>query len=127
MPFLHLEVWVSLRKDRARMRQVLRKVYGIARRVTEDEGGNGPRVFLVNQDPPRPKTPRLIRLFGLKTQEDLWVELTFYPNKVRMKKTIRKIWANPRFSVHTAKLDKLVSRRKIGFSGTLAYAILQQL
>ena len=127
MPVLHLELWVASRKDRARIRDVTRKVYSVARRVTESEGGSGPRVFLVDQDPPRPKTPRLRGLFGLRSHEDLWVELAFYPNKVRMKKIIRKIWTNPGFNVHVSKLDRLVSKRKIGYPGTLAYAALQRL
>ena len=127
LPVLHLELWVALRKDRARMRVVTRKIYGVARRVTESEGGSGPRVFLVDQDPPKPKTPRLRNLLGLRPQEDLWVEMAFYPNKIRMKKIIRKIWRNPGFNANASKLDSLVSKRKIGYPGTLAYAILQPL
>lgn len=127
LPTLHLELWVSLRKDRARTRQIIRRVYRIARQVTEDEGGNGPRVFLVEQDPPSPKTPRLRSLLGLRPQEDLWVEMAFYPNQVRMKKIIRKIWKQQQFIVHANKLEGLLSKRKIGYQGILAYATLQQL
>lgn len=127
VPVLHLELWVALRKDRARMRVVTRRIYRIARQVTESEGGSGPRVFLVDLDPPRPKTPRLRSLFGLRPHEDLWVEMAFYPNKVRMKNIIRKIWKHPGFSAHASKLDGLVSKRRTGFQGTLAYAVLQQL
>ena len=37
-------------KDRVRMSRITRKIYHIARQVTEDEGGGGPRVFLVDLD-----------------------------------------------------------------------------
>ena len=118
---------MSLRKDRARMRQITRKIYRIARQFTEDEGGSGPRVFLVEQDPPSPKTARLRSILGLRPQEDLWVELAFYPNKVRMKKIIRKIWKLPQFDALAGTLDSIVSKRKVGYQGTLAYAALQDL
>ena len=109
------------------MRQITRKVYRIARRVTETEGGSGPRVFLVEQDPPSPKTPRLRSIFGLSPEEDLWVELTFYPNKVHMKKIIGKIWKQKQFIILADELESLLSKRKVGYQGTLAYAALQQL
>ena len=109
------------------MRQIIRKVYRIARRVTETEGGNGPRVFLVEQDPPSSRTPRLRSNFGLRPEEDLWVELTFYPNKDHMKKIIGKIWKQKQFTTHAEELESLLSKRKAGYQGTLAYAALQQL
>ena len=42
LPILHLELRVGLRKDRVRMSRITRKIYRIARQVTEDEGGGGP-------------------------------------------------------------------------------------
>jgi len=42
LPVLHLELWVGLRKDRAGMSRITRKIYLIARQVTEDEEGGGP-------------------------------------------------------------------------------------
>ena len=127
LPILHIELWVALRRDRARMRQITRKIYRIARQFTEDEGGSGPRVFLVEQDPPNPKTPRLRSILGLRPQEDLWVELTSYPNKVHMKRIIRKIWKQPQFIKHASKIESLLSKRKVAHQGTLAYAALQDL
>lgn len=127
LPILHIELWVALRRDRAQMRQITRKIYRIARQFTEDEGGSGPRVFLVEQDPPNPKTPRLRSILGLRPQEDLWVELTSYPNKVRMKRIIRKIWKEPEFITHASKIESLLSKRKVAHQGTLAYAALQDL
>ena len=109
------------------MRQITRKIYRIARQFTEDEGGSGPRVFLVEQDSPNPKTQRLRSILGLRPQEDLWVELTSYPNKVRMKGIVRKIWKQPQFIKHASKIESLLSKRKIAYQGTLAYAALQDL
>ena len=109
------------------MKQITRKIYRIARQVTEDEGGSGPRVFLVEHDPPNPKTPRLRTILGLRPQEDLWVELTSYPNKVSMKRIIRKIWKQQQFITHANKLESLLWTRKVGYQGTLAYAALQHL
>ena len=124
---LHLEMWVALRKNRASMRRVLRKSYRIARQITGARGGSGPWIFLVDPDPPSPKTQRLRSLFGLKSGEDLWIEFVFYPNKSKMKKIIQRIWKHPRFMTVASGLDRLVSRRKVGFDATLAYAVLQNL
>ena len=81
---------------------------------------------MVDRDPPRPKTPRLRSLLGLKPQEDLWMELASYPNKALMKKIIRRIWKQPQFIKHASKMDNLLSKRRIGYQGTLAYATLQR-
>ena len=53
--------------------------------------------------------------------------MAFYPNKVRMKKIIGKIWKQQQFITHANNLDSLLSRRKVGYQGTLAYAALQHL
>lgn len=81
---------------------------------------------MVERDPPKPKTPRLRSSLGLKPQEDLWIELAFYPNKIRMKKIIRRIWKQPQFIKHASKIDNLLSKRRVGYQGTLAYATLQR-
>ena len=125
MPALHLELWVSLRKDRARVHGLLRKLYGIARRITQDGGGWGPWVFLVDPDPAKPKTARLRAILGLRSDEDLWVELVFYPNRVRMRNIIRRIWQHPQVRANADALDGLVSRRKSGYQATIAYATIK--
>ena len=95
LPTLHLELWVALRKDRMRISRIIRKTYRIARRITLARGGHGPWAFLVDHDPTQSKTPRLRSILGLRPEEDLWVELAYYPNKVRMKNIIRRIWKQP--------------------------------
>ena len=62
----------------------------------------------------------------MKSSEDLWVELVYYPNKARMRRIIRRIWNHPEFMTVAGGLDRLVSKRKIGFDATLAYAVLQK-
>lgn len=125
LPLMHLELWVTRRKDRPRSSRILRRTYTVARRITQDGGGSGPWVFLVDPDPPNPKTRRLRALLALRPDEDLWVELVFYPNRVRARNIIRRIWKDPQFAVHAAALDRLVSRRRPGYNGTLAYASLK--
>lgn len=125
VPKLHFELWVALRKDRARMSRITRSVYRVAGRITKGGGGNGPWLFLVDKDPPNPKTPRLRTILGLKPNEDLWIELAFYPSRVEMKKIIRQIWKQPQISTLADRLDGLLSKRRIGYRGTLAYAALR--
>lgn len=90
-----------------------------------DGGGSGPWVFLVDPDPPNRRTQRLRGILGLRPNEDLWVELAFYPNKGRMKNTIRRIWKQPGFIEAATGLDGFLSKRKPGFDATLAYGVLQ--
>jgi hypothetical protein len=123
---VHFETWVALRKNRDHIRRGLRKTYRIARRITQANGGYGPWTFIVNADPVHPKTPRLRKILGLKLEEDLWMELVFYPNKARMKRIIRQIWNDPEFAKVAGSTDKLLSKRKIGYEATLAYGSLQQ-
>ena len=119
---LHLELWVALRKNRKQLSRILRKIYGVARRVTEDEGGSGPWVFIVDPDPPNPKTPRLRSVLGLKRNEELWVELAFYPSKVRMRNIISRIWQHASVLAAARTLEPLLSKRKPGYLATIAYA-----
>jgi hypothetical protein len=127
LPTLHLELWVALRKDRTRLSRILRRTYKVARRITQGGGGNGPWVFLIDQDPMNAKTTRLRTILGLRTEEDLWLELVFYPNRVSMRNIIRRIWIDPQFGGYAATLDSLISRRKAGYEATVAYAALKVL
>ena len=124
-PALHFELWVARRKDRTKLRKLLRNVYRIARKITHDRGGYGPWVFLADPDPKETSTVRLRRLLGLKPEEDLWVELTFYPNKTRMRSVIRQIWKHPQIGTVMRTLGPLLSKRKPGYEATLAYLMLQ--
>lgn len=122
---LHFELWVAKRKDRAMMRKSLRNVYRIARKITHDGGGFGPWVFLADPDTKKTGTVRLRRLLGLKSEEDLWVELAFYPNKTSMRRIIQEIWKHPQIGTVMRPLQPLLSKRKPGYEATLAYLILQ--
>lgn len=124
LPTMHLELWVTHRKDRTRASRLLRKSYEVARRVTQEGGGNGPWLFLIDPDPKEPTTTRLRTTLRLRPDEDLWLELVFYPNRARMRKIIRQIWKEPGFTVNAAALDRLISRRRTGYQATLAYATL---
>jgi hypothetical protein len=127
LPTLHLELWVALRKDRTQLSRILRRLYKVARRITQAGGGNGPWVFLVDQDPMNTKTARLRTIMGLRPEEDLWLELVFYPNRGSMRNIIRRIWNDPQFGGHAATLEGLISRRKAGYEATVAYAALKVL
>jgi hypothetical protein len=123
-PVQHLELFVSLRKDRARVRRVVRKLYAVARPVTEEGGGAGPWTYLVDPDPPDPPTRRLRATLGLRPDEDLWIELAFYPNRLAMRRIIRRIWRSPDFATQATELNDLLSVREIGYDATLALAKL---
>lgn len=123
-PIQHLELFVSLRKDRARVRRVLRELYAVARPVTQERGGAGPWVYLVDRDPPEARTRRLRATLDLQPDEDLWIELAFYPDRAVMRKIIKSIWQRPEFARPAAELDELVSARRVGYEATLALAML---
>ena len=126
-PTLHLEMWVSPRKNRAQMKRTLRRVYALARPLTKKGGGNGPWVYLVNPDQVKSRTPRLRTILGVESQEDLWIELAFYSDKVGMRMIIQHVWKQPKFIKIAGELDGLYSRRKWGYQGTLAHAQLQRI
>jgi hypothetical protein len=123
-PVQHLEVFVSLRKDRARIRRVLRSVYALARPVTEEGGGAGPWACLVDPDPPDPPTRRLRATLELRPDEDLWVELAYYPDRAAMRKIIKRVWPSPEFAGRAAGLHGLLSVRRTGYDATVALAML---
>ena len=119
---LHFELWVAPGKNRSEIRRLLGKSYRVARRITSEGGGVGPWVFLVSRDPRNPKTPRLRKMLGLRPNEDLWIELVFYPNKSRMRGIIKRIWKDQEFNASAARIDQLLSNRKAGYHATIAYA-----
>ena len=86
----HLELFVGLRKGRDRIRRVLERVYAVARPLTEEGGGVGPWVYLVDRDPPTTPTRRLRATLDLQPDEDLWIELAFYPDRAAMRISLRR-------------------------------------
>ena len=123
-PTQHLELFVSLRKDRARIRRVLRSIYAVARPVTGEGGGAGPWVYLVDPDPPATPTRRLRAALDLRPDEDLWIELAFYPDRAAMRKIIKRIWQSPDFAARATELNGLLSARSAGHDATVALAML---
>jgi len=61
----------------------------------------------------------------LRREEDLWLELAFYPNRVRMRNIIRRIWKRPQLAANAAVLERLLSKRKTGYEATLAFGKLR--
>src|SRR5690349_1205416 len=102
---LHLEFWVSSRKDRTRLRKATRGAYGTARRITQDGGGSGPWVFLVDVDASDAKSARLRNILGLRLHEDLWAEFVFYPDRTSMRRIIGRIWNDAQFRISADKLE----------------------
>jgi hypothetical protein len=125
LPKLHLELWVARRRNQARLSRLLRRIYRVARRITEEGGGSGPWVYLVDPDPANARTTRLRILLGLRPDEDLWIELVYYPSRVRMRKIIAQIWKHPVVMANAQALDALLSNRKTGYQATIAYAALK--
>jgi hypothetical protein len=123
-PIQHLELFVSLRKDRARVQRVVKKLYTVARPLTEEGGGAGPWTYLVDPDPPDAPTRRLRETLGLRPDEDLWIELVFYPDRAAMRGIIRRIWRSPDFASQATELNGLLSARQAGYDATLALAKL---
>jgi len=123
-PIQHLELFVSLRRDRARVRRVLKSVYAVARPVTQEGGGAGPWVYLVDRDPLVTPTQRLRATLDLQPDEDLWIEVAFYRDRAAMRKTIKRIWQSPDFAKPVTELGGLLSARRIGHDATVALAML---
>lgn len=82
-------------------------------------------MFLVDADPAHPKTLRMRKMLGVNSGEDVWLEMTFYPSKIEMKKIIGQVWKHPRIADPMSQLDPIISKRKRGYEATLAYATLQ--
>jgi len=125
LPKLHFELWVARRRNRARLSRLLQRIYRVARRITEEGGGSGPWVYLVDPDPANARTTRLRILLGLRPDEDLWIELVYYPSRVRMRQIIAQIWKHPVVVADAQALDALLSNRKTGYQATIAYAALK--
>jgi hypothetical protein len=124
---LTVKLFVSPRKNREALRKAAEAVYHHGRRTTEDGGGNGPWIFLAYEDAPTVKSLRMKGILDVNFDEDLWVELTFYPNRQSMIKIVRQLRHDKEFKTSTRKLDQLVSRRIRGYQGAMALALLQKI
>jgi hypothetical protein len=67
------------------------------------------------------------RTLDVSLDEDLWVELAFYPNRPNMMKMVRQLRHDKEFKASTRELDRLVSRRIHGYQGAMVLALLQKI
>ena len=124
---LTVKLFVSPLKNREALRKAAEAVYHHGRRITQDGGGNGPWIFLAYEDAPTVKSLRMKGILDVNLDEDLWVELAFYPDRPSMMKIVRQLRHDKEFKASARKLDQLVSRRIHGYQGAMALALLQKI
>ena len=127
LPVLTVRLFVSLRKNREAFRKAAEAVYRRGRRTTQDGGGRGPWIFLAYEDAPTIKPLRMKRTLDVGLDEDLWVELAFYPNRPSMMKIVRQLPHDKEFTAGARALNRLMSRRIQGYQGAMALALLQKI
>lgn len=127
LPILTVKLFVSPRKNREALRKSAEAVYHHGRRITQDGGGNGPWIFLAYEDAPTVKSLRMRGILDVNLDEDLWVELAFYPDRPKMMKIVRQLRHDKEFKARARKLDQLVSRRIHGYQGAVALALIQNI
>ena len=124
---LTVKLFVAPRTNREALRKAAKSVYRRARLTTQSGGGNGPWIFLAYEDAPIVKSLRMKRTLGVGLDEDLWVELTFYPHRPSMMTIVRQLRHDTEFKTGTRELDRLVTRRIRGYQGAMALARLQEI
>lgn len=93
---VHVELFVTARPERGKVRRACRAVYARVRPATARGGGDGPWLYLLTRPTRRSFIPEhLRRAMGVRTGEDLWLELAFYPSIPRGRATIRALWKDP--------------------------------
>jgi hypothetical protein len=108
---VHVELYVVPRKHRAAFRASLRSPIRFARSITRAGGGTGPDYYLLDPRRARRGTPQLGAFLFVRPTEDLWVEIAFYPNWQKRRLILRRIWADPRFTVAAHDIERFVARR----------------
>lgn len=97
----------------------------MVRPLTRSDGGFGPHLFLLEAKPrPRRRPENLREAIGARPNEDVWLELTFYPSLEGGKLTLHKLWESPRVARLAEKVEGLNLRRKRTW--TLATGELQR-
>jgi hypothetical protein len=79
------------------------------------------------KDAPTLKSLRMKRTLDVSLDEDLWLEMAFYPNRPSMMKIIRQLRHDKEFKAGARELNRLVSRRIHGYQGAMALALLQKI
>lgn len=112
-PSVHVEVFVTRRSQRDRVRRRCRALYSVVRTLTRKDGGAGPYLFLLDSRSRHRLRPEDLRAaMGAKPGEDVWFELTFYRNAELRKRTLRKLWAMPEVARLAEGAEALTLRRK---------------
>ena len=93
---IHVELFVTARLDRGRVRRSCRDLYARVRPTTARAGGDGPWLYLLKTPTRRLTWPEhLRRALGVRPDEDLWLELAFYPSIRRGRSIIRSLRKDP--------------------------------
>lgn len=122
---IHVEVYVVPRRRRAEFRRKAREPIGHARALTRANGGSGPDFYLADPGRPGPTYVPFGRLFKLRADEDLWVEITRYPSKQRRRAVMKALWRDEEFVQSIEKLEALNSTR-VG-AWAIANGVLQRI
>lgn len=110
---VHIELFVTRRSDRPRVRSGSKRLYSLARRATQSAGGSGPHLFLLERRPrPRRRPENLRSAIGARTDEDVWLELTFYPSAKSRRRILRALWANSQVARLAGAVESLNLTRK---------------
>jgi hypothetical protein len=112
---LHLELFITRRKNRARLHGRLRQVYRRARQVTRAGGGDGPWLFRIDSERRGKGVSRLRTVMGVKGDEDLWVELVICPSARADRSILRQLWNDQGFAATVNDAERLNSKRKGGW------------
>ncbi len=83
----------------------------------------GPWLFLLEPRPRRRTSPQNLRTaLGVKSDEDLWLELAFYRNPSARRRTLRSIWEDPRVARTAGRVEALNRTRNRSWTVALGRA-----
>lgn len=112
-PSIHAELFVTPRSKRAQVRRGTRDLYSVVRPWTEGKGGAGPLLFLLEARPRSRDWPENLRdSLGVRPDEDIWLELAFYPSDSARRRLIRTLWGTARVPQLARRVERLTRRRK---------------
>lgn len=123
-PSVHIELFVTPRSQRAKVRRISRALYRAVRPRTRRRGGSGPHLFLLEPRPRKRDWPANLRAaLGAKPDEDLWIELAFYSSAKNRRSTLRELWAIPDVARLAGGVESITRKRPRAW--TLALGRLQ--
>lgn len=122
---IHVEVYVVPRRDRTEFRRRARKPIALVREITHTRGGSGPHFYRVDTQHLGHGVLGLGNLFKVRSNEDLWVEITFYPNSQSRQAIMNEVWKNEELAASIEALESLNSKRPGAWA--MANAVLQTL